>query len=155
MRDPQPVVAKPRGSWALEATDQLAAVREQLRAEMGDRRAMRDQSFALADPVERVLLVATELAGNALRHAAPPATLRLSRSSGGWIVLVSDPRPQSPPRPAPPGGRDGGGRGLLIVDTLSSGTGWCPDGESKLVWAFVPDQPPARLVETLRPDGLG
>ncbi|HZI98115.1 MAG TPA: ATP-binding protein [Actinomycetales bacterium] len=148
-------MAQPRGSWTLDATDQLHVVREGLRAEIGNSKGPTAHPFALADPTERVLLVATELAGNALRHAAPPVEVHLSRSAGGWIVLVTDSRPQLPPRPAASPTKDGGGRGLVIVDTLSVGTGWSPDGDSKSVWAFVPDEPPPRLVETLRPYDLG
>lgn len=121
---------------------------------MGRRVSTGPHAFALADPAERVLLVGTELAGNALRHATPPVTLRLSRSARGWMVLVSDAHPQSPPVQGERGAGGQGRRGLLIVEALSSATGWCTDGDVKKVWAFVPDQPPDRLVETLRPGGF-
>lgn len=150
-----PAIAQPRGSWVLKGTPDLPVVREELRREMGDRGEASGHSFALADPVERVLLVSTELAGNAIRHAAPPVTLQLLRSARGWMVKVTDARPGSPPRQPEKVAGGQGKRGLLIVDALSTGTGWCPDGGLKHVWAFVPDQPPDQLVRSLRPESFG
>jgi hypothetical protein len=121
---------------------------------MGDRGQPSSHAFALADPVERVLLASTELAGNALRHAAPPVTLHLLRSARGWMISVTDAHPAAPPVQPEKVAVGQGKRGLLIVDALSAGTGWCPDGDVKHVWAFVPDQPPDRLVQTLRPESF-
>lgn len=151
-----PALAQPRGSWVLEAASDLPDAREHLRQEIGGRGQPAGYAFALADPVERVLLASTELAGNAIRHAVPPVTLQLLRSARGWLVRVTDAHPGSPPvQPEQATATGQGRRGLLIVDALSGETGWYPDGDVKHVWAFVPDQPPDRLVQTLRPSGLG
>lgn len=150
-----PAIAQPRGSWVLTGTSDLPVIREELRREIGERRPGTGHTFALADPAERVLLVSTELAGNAIRHAAPPVTLRLLRSAGGWMVKVADTHPGSPPRQPEKVAGGQGKRGLLIVAALSTETGWCPDGDVKHVWAFVPDQPPDQLVRTLRPGSFG
>lgn len=139
----------------LADTTDLSGLREDLREEIGDLGQPADLKFALADPVERVLLTATELAGNAIRHAGPPVILRLLRSGGGWMVKVTDDRPDAHPRQAERDASGQGKRGLLIVDALSAETGWCRDEDVKHVWAFVPDQPPPRLVLTLRPDSYG
>ncbi|MFE9098961.1 ATP-binding protein [Streptomyces sp. NPDC007264] len=92
-----------------------------------------------------VLLVVSELVTNALVHAAPPATLRLSRvraaACGAVRVEVADTGPTLPGRrAAPPPDPDEHGRGLDIVATLSArhGTRVHCGGVSR--WADVPEE---------------
>lgn len=75
-----------------------------------------------------VLLVVSELVTNALVHAVPPATLRLSRvradACGAVRVEVTDTGPTRPGRrSAPAPDPDEHGRGLDIVATLSARCG--------------------------------
>nr|BFD82106.1 ATP-binding protein [Streptomyces sp. Xyl84] len=64
---------------------------EQVRTELPDSGAPR----ALVDP-RRVDVVVANLVGNALRHGAPPVTLRLT-AAGGWAVItVTDRGPGIP-----------------------------------------------------------
>ena len=42
---------------------------------------------AREDVVERVVLVIDELASNAVRHGAPPATLEVRESGDHWVVV--------------------------------------------------------------------
>lgn len=84
-------------------------------------------------------LVATELAGNALRHGSPPVTVRLLRSDDCFLLDVSDAavdRPPDPPEPRP--GMSVGGRGLLIVLSVAQEVCWYTTPQEKHVWATFP-----------------
>ena len=84
--------------------------------------------------VERVLLVVSELATNAVLHARTPFVVRLSRGDGSVRVAVfdtSDGRPE-------PGALDPSaitGRGLGIVEALASAWGIDATDDGKWVWA--------------------
>ena len=93
-----------------------------------------------ADAAADVLLVVSELCTNALVHALPPATLRLSRvlveKRGAVRVDVSDMGPAAPAVCALD--PDEHGRGIDIVTTLSARCGvrtHCGGGTSR--WADV------------------
>jgi anti-sigma regulatory factor (Ser/Thr protein kinase) len=92
-----------------------------------------------------VALVISELLSNALRHAAPlpgsklrvawridPASIQVSVSDGGG--------PTRPELGEPTQGATGG-RGLRIVEKLSSRWGTSTGEEGTTVWAEVPAQP--------------
>jgi anti-sigma regulatory factor (Ser/Thr protein kinase) len=75
-----------------------------------------------AEAADDVLLVTSELCTNALVHALPPATLRVSRvlveGRGAVRVDVTDPGPAAPTaRALDP---DEHGRGIDIVTTISA-----------------------------------
>ncbi|MFF3510754.1 ATP-binding protein [Streptomyces sp. NPDC002573] len=92
-----------------------------------------------ADAADNVLLVVSELLTNALVHALPPATLRLTsvlvEGRGVVRVEVTDNGPAAPGRPVDP---DEHGRGLGIVTMLSArcGVQMHPGGTCR--WAEVP-----------------
>ncbi|MEU5384643.1 ATP-binding protein [Kitasatospora cineracea] len=104
-------------------------------------------------------LVVSELATNAVRARGGPHgfTLSLVLDRDHLLVQVGD-RDPHPPRPREAGPDATGGRGLHLVDTLSSRWGYyrtAPDG--KVVWAELPadtapDDPPGRPGH---PDPLG
>ena len=85
-------------------------------------------------------LVISELATNAVLHAETPFTVILTRRNGTVTIAVQDlspvlmpvgsPTPDHPPRPS--------GRGLEIVQALSSAWGVIQDGHGKSVWASFP-----------------
>ncbi len=92
------------------------------------------------DVVDDITLVASELVGNAIRHARGD-----ERDSWAvtWVVqpdeiLISVEDPSTdlpvPRRPAPDAPN---GRGLAIVETLSSDWGYELTGRGKRVWAKV------------------
>jgi hypothetical protein len=68
------------------------------------RRAVRayapENAVDLADLAERLMIAATELAGNALRHGKPPTIVALLRADGHLIIDVTDNDPTSR-RPPP------------------------------------------------------
>ncbi|MCX5071130.1 ATP-binding protein [Streptomyces sp. NBC_00513] len=88
-------------------------------------------------------LIATELATNAVRHGGTPARITLALrdpSTGPRRVVrleVEDSGPgfsyRSHTRPVPV--ENCTGRGLLLVDTLSSAWGTGPTATGQLVWA--------------------
>jgi serine/threonine-protein kinase RsbW len=113
-----------------------------------DLRRIRDELLALplesaphdgADPDEmaqRIGLVATELAGNALRHGLPPVVARLLRDDTRYFLDVSDGAPDKPPEPAETRSAVSvGGRGLRIAQALAHQVGWHATADSKHVWA--------------------
>ncbi|KAB2975957.1 ATP-binding protein [Streptomyces sp. SS1-1] len=77
-----------------------------------------------AEAAADVLLVVSELVTNAIVHALPPATLRVSRDRGETCaavrVEVTDTGPAASPSAVDP---DEHGRGLEIVSTLSERCG--------------------------------
>ncbi|MCU1591780.1 MAG: anti-sigma regulatory factor (Ser/Thr protein kinase) [Frankiales bacterium] len=89
---------------------------------------------ALLDPV---LLVVSELVGNAVRHGRPPVGLRLQKAGRGVTVGVHD-EASTPPALAEAAPDAESGRGMLLVDAVASEFGVEQiDGDGKVVWAHV------------------
>ena len=83
------------------------------------------------------LLVLTELLANAVRHGRGPVEVVLTRHVDGVRVEVADTgtgRVRTPSASTSPGTS---GRGLLIVDALSTGWGVRYDRSGKVVWAEI------------------
>lgn len=89
---------------------------------------------ALLDPV---LLVVSELVGNAVRHGRPPVDMRLRKAGRGVRVAVHDEASTAPAMQA--AGSDAeSGRGMLLVDAVASESGVEQiEGDGKVVWARV------------------
>ncbi|WP_395361001.1 ATP-binding protein [Streptomyces sp. YH02] len=111
-------------------------------------------------PHETVVVVASELATNAVRHGHVPGrdfhlSLRVTDEPPVARIEVSDtraervpPRPGKLPGPGPGPELADGGRGLLLVEGLADRWGWCPrpGAPGKTVWAecaLAPQGPPA------------
>jgi serine/threonine-protein kinase RsbW len=130
MRQP-PSIDEELARWTLAAPPQLHGLRAALQ------QAVIDQSDA-ADPMdlaERLTIVATELAGNALRHAQPPTVVALQRSDGKFVVVVLDNAAGSAPAVADNRGAGEGGLGLVLAQRLAQDVGWYPTDTGKSVWA--------------------
>jgi two-component sensor histidine kinase len=85
--------------------------------------------------VETVLLLVSELATNAVRHAATPFELRLSVEATEVVVTVVDHDRTHLPRLRNPGPDETSGRGLQIVDQLAASWGSeAMAGDAKGVW---------------------
>lgn len=91
-----------------------------------------------ADVIEEVVLVASELVGNAIRHTSAesgqPLDVTWDRQGDDLVVAVSDGSRLIPRR------RDArvdttGGRGLAIVEAIASSWGVSPTPTGKRVWA--------------------
>ena len=111
-----------------------ALVRHQLQQEL-------TRAGLTAATIDEVLLVATELVGNAVRHTVhrPDNLLEVSWTldDAGVTVAVADPSPV-PPRPRTPTPEEPAGRGLRIVDALCDGWGVDATRDGKRVWGHVP-----------------
>lgn len=122
-------------TWVLHSPDQLRTLRAGLSEEL--------PGEPLAEVPERMLLVATELATNAIRHGLPPTEVRLLRTDSQFVLDVLDRDPNSPPEPAEASWDSAGGRGLQIARSLALNVGWYITEQAKHVWASFPahDEP--------------
>lgn len=135
LRTSRPPVATPVEHWLLADYTELAMMRMSLRRALDAQTD--DPGREHDDTVEDMLLVATELATNALTHAGPPALVQLSRSSRSFILDVADSRPTDPPVIATGRAPGAGGLGLKFTDELAGDTGWyTTDDRTKHVWAL-------------------
>jgi anti-sigma regulatory factor (Ser/Thr protein kinase) len=83
-------------------------------------------------------LVISELAANAVEHAASDFVVLIARRPDGVHIAVCDDDPRMPRMPAH---ADGPlhlrGRGLRLIETLSSTWGAMPTATGKVVWATL------------------
>jgi len=96
-----------------------------------------DRLLYLVDPVR---LVASELATNALVHGQTPFVVTLSREDDTVRLTVRDDSDWVASR-GPDQVLQAGGRGLKIVDVLSSDWGVISAVGSKTVWALFETRP--------------
>ncbi|WP_063714060.1 MULTISPECIES: ATP-binding protein [unclassified Actinoplanes] len=121
--------------WAVNHPPQLRDLRGDLRRLVT---AGRLPTVADADDLaDRLVIVATELAGNALRHGRPPTAVVLFRSDGRLIIEVSDHDADAVPAVDPQRPPAAGGMGLRMVERLAERVGWYPSAPGKHVWAAV------------------
>jgi two-component sensor histidine kinase len=84
--------------------------------------------------LDEALLMVSELVTNAVSHGAPPITVKVScEESEGMVVRVSDGSDRMP-KPGQPEVSAENGRGLYLVDVLSSRWGVEPTEDGKEVW---------------------
>jgi anti-sigma regulatory factor (Ser/Thr protein kinase) len=83
-------------------------------------------------------MVASELVTNAVRHAGTPIELVFTRGSRYAHLAVRDYDQRRSKLVGPDGETEPGGRGLLLVEAVSSSWGctMLPDG--KVTWASLP-----------------
>ena len=94
------------------------------------------RSTAPAVDADTVALLVSEIATNALVHGAGRVRVRVRPTSGGLRVEVHDEDTTLPfHRRATP--MDEGGRGIALVDALSSGWGAETTADGKTVWFEV------------------
>jgi anti-sigma regulatory factor (Ser/Thr protein kinase) len=93
----------------------------------------------LGDYSEGAEAVTSELVTNAIKHAGAPKfgleVMRLA-GSGAVAVIVTDPSPQPPVKRYPAKNTEHG-RGLHIVEALSTNWGWRPEDPGKAVYAIL------------------
>jgi anti-sigma regulatory factor (Ser/Thr protein kinase) len=117
--------------WHLESS---AATVGRLRHELRD---ALDRHGVPDDAREVVLIVANELATNAVEHVGSHVEVVAAFSPASVRIAVSDDSRRGPRlRPWDPRARRG--RGLQMVDGLASRWSWSTDGIGKTVWAEVP-----------------
>jgi hypothetical protein len=82
------------------------------------------------------VLIASELVANVVRHAHTTMEFTLAISDGLISMTVRD-HSRVLPKPADPGVRSAGGRGLRLVRDLSEAWGVLPVADGKVVWSRV------------------
>lgn len=104
--------------------------------------------WALGDRSDDAILVITELATNAVLHAAPRAGagqtgvwLKLTLRRAHLVCAVTDQSDSPPLCPRTDGALEVHGRGLRIVEALSEHWGWTRSPAGKTVWAMLPTPP--------------
>ncbi len=93
------------------------------------------------DVLERMLVVVTELASNAIKHGLPPTEVRLSCTDEEFILDVADHDLSSVPELADTRPAGAGGRGLKLALSFSLEVGWYATDSTKHVWASFPIHP--------------
>ncbi|MFE5309357.1 ATP-binding protein [Isoptericola sp. NPDC056605] len=132
---PPPTGYAPVAEWVLADSVELSRLRSALARIVG---SSGDGATAMHDTAEKIVLIASELATNALLHGLPPTVVRLLRDEHTWLLDVVDHDAAGVPRVdggRPPGH---GGLGLLIAERLSAHVGWYTSGPAKHVWATFP-----------------
>jgi serine/threonine-protein kinase RsbW len=133
---PPPSHATEVQRWVLATPAQLSELRAALhRALTG---ADLDNGGDLDDGPGTVVLVASELAANAIRHGLPPTEVRLLDNGDQVILDVADGNLHDVPEVRGADPTAAGGRGLLIAQLLSYDVGWYTDGDTKHIWASFP-----------------
>lgn len=116
-------------TWHLASTRDLAGLRaDVLRILTGDLASAPDQS------VDGLVLIASELATNALRHGGGSATVHLSTDGPTYLLEVVDRAPESPPQVAVDRDSGNGGFGLVLALGVALEAGWFRTETSKCVW---------------------
>jgi anti-sigma regulatory factor (Ser/Thr protein kinase) len=89
------------------------------------------------DLAQDAAIVITELVANAVDHARTESTLSLGVTADGLCVSVRDARPEPVPRLAPIDPTAPRGRGLQMVDALTTAWGVTTHAGGKTVWAVL------------------
>jgi anti-sigma regulatory factor (Ser/Thr protein kinase) len=117
--------------WVLPAD--LTAARE-ARTRVADDTGARGVATSITDDL---VLIASELAANAVRHGEPPVLLRLAYLPDRIRLTVSNHGDSPDPRITVAADDAGHGRGLAMVEQLATAVGWERDGNRLDVWAEV------------------
>jgi serine/threonine-protein kinase RsbW len=119
--------------WILTSYTELKLLRAELCAELLGQPVPRGRD--LDEVPQKMLVVATELATNAMTHARPPTVVQLRRTPDTFILDVTDDHPTAVPEIPDHRPLDAGGRGLRLARDLALDIGWYVDREIKHIWA--------------------
>jgi two-component sensor histidine kinase len=125
-------------AWRLDSFAQLRKLRAALREAVVEEPAVVSPDVDLGDVFDRMAVVATELATNALRHGLPPTVVRLLREDDHLILDVADHDLQAQPRLDVNRPLGAGGLGLQLTRTFAIDVGWYITADTKHVWASFP-----------------
>jgi serine/threonine-protein kinase RsbW len=134
-----PLVEPTVGHWVVRTSSELTAARRELVAIAAGIPAPPPAEtgrpvIALPD---RLALLLSELVTNVLRHAEPPAEVRVRQGEGRCLIDVADPVVDVPPAPDDERSPGLGGHGLPLVAELAVDRGWYVEGDHKHVWALL------------------
>ncbi|MFE9692619.1 ATP-binding protein [Micromonospora sp. NPDC005806] len=140
---PPPPQATELERWVLDTPGELRDLRASLRDALTRHGLV--QGEELDEVPHLVVLVATELSTNALRHGRPPTVITLLGADDCFLLDVADHDLSSVPDPADISPLDSGGRGLFLAESVSLAVGWYATDETKNIWASFPRQAPAEV----------
>jgi two-component sensor histidine kinase len=129
-----PAGFQPVRSWVLDAPTQLHGLRAGLQQEVETRSGAHVDVEGVA---RDLVLVASELATNAIRHGRPPTIVELLQHETRFLLTVADHDLTSEPRLAGSRPVGEGGFGLQIARRLSIDVGWYRTETLKVVWAEI------------------
>lgn len=92
--------------------------------------------WGLDEATEVAVLIASELATNAVRYARTPVVVRLGHRPDRLVLSVED-FSEASPAVRHPIATDEGGRGLVLVDALAERWGETHIEHGKRVWAEI------------------
>lgn len=116
-------------TWHLASTRDLAGLRADVSGILtGDHTSAPEQS------VDGLVLIASELATNALRHGGGSATVYLGTDGPTYLLEVVDRAPGAPPQVAVDRDSGDGGFGLVLALGVALEAGWFRTETSKCVW---------------------
>lgn len=119
--------------WRLDSFRELRRLRADLRTAVA-----RTADRTPGDLAERMAVVATELATNALRHGLPPTEVRLLRDHDRLIIDVADHDLTAAPVLDEDRPLGAGGLGLQLAREFAIDVGWYLSDLTKHVWAGFP-----------------
>ncbi|MFJ1542212.1 ATP-binding protein [Micromonospora chalcea] len=130
---PPPPQATELEQWVLDSPEDLRGLRASLRDALNRHGLVQGED--LDEVPHLVVLVATELASNALRHGRPPTIVTLLTTDDRFLLDVADHDVSSVPELTDISPTDSGGRGLFLAQSVSLDVGWYATDATKNIWA--------------------
>ncbi|MGV9370807.1 MULTISPECIES: ATP-binding protein [Micromonospora] len=130
---PPPPQASELEQWVLDSPEDLRGLRASLREALNRHGLVQGED--LDEVPHLVVLVATELASNALRHGRPPTIITLLATDDRFLLDVADHDVRTVPELTDISPTDSGGRGLFLAQSVSLDVGWYATAKTKNIWA--------------------
>ncbi|MEH0823888.1 MULTISPECIES: ATP-binding protein [Micromonospora] len=130
---PPPPQATELEQWVLDSPEDLRGLRASLRDALNRHGLVQGED--LDEVPHLVVLVATELASNALRHGRPPTIITLLTTDDRFLLDVADHDVSTVPELTDISPMDSGGRGLFLAQSVSLDVGWYATEKTKNIWA--------------------
>src|SRR3954468_14175041 len=122
-------VGTPVQCWVLDDATQLSNLRASLYAALVGEPM--PEGGVLDEIPEKMALVATELATNALKHARPPTEVRLHRTEDVFVLYVIDHDLDDLPVARQASTSTPGGLGLRLAGDIAGDLGWYVEDHTK------------------------
>jgi serine/threonine-protein kinase RsbW len=122
--------------WVLDSTEELSGLRMGLLRELA---AETGPAAVLDEVADDMVLIATELATNALTYGLPPTQVRLLHTGHAYLLDITDHDTDAVPYVSGERALGHGGFGLRIALRLALDVGWYTDDDVKHVWAVLPE----------------
>ena len=122
-------------TWVLDTTHELSLLRAELQRELSVGLGPLQELHSIAHDM---VLVASELATNALRHGIPPTIVQLLRERDTYLLDVADHDLSTEPMIAGAREPGHGGFGLQIARSVAVDVAWYTADVTKHVWARFP-----------------